>query len=141
MKTNQERLNELFKKHGLVKEDSFKSPQGWSIITRSGIDKIQASAKIEIAYDMVVSDTANKTYVIKATAKLEDREIQTYGESSPDNTRQKYPVSMAEKRAMSRAVLKLAGFYEVGAMGQDESDDFQQGLKEVKSLDGLKPNK
>jgi hypothetical protein len=30
-------------------------------------------------------------------------------------------VAMAEKRAMSRAVLKLVGMYELGAMGEDEA--------------------
>ena len=36
---------------------------------------------------------------------------------------------MAEKRAMSRAVLKLTGFYELGVMGQDESDSFKKPEK------------
>jgi hypothetical protein len=30
---------------------------------------------------------------------------------------------MAEKRAMSRVVLKIAGFYEQGVFGQDEMVD------------------
>jgi hypothetical protein len=30
---------------------------------------------------------------------------------------------MAEKRAMSRAVLKLTGFYELDAKGEDEMDN------------------
>ena len=33
---------------------------------------------------------------------------------------------MAEKRAMSRAVLKLAGFYQHGVFSEDESDDFKR---------------
>jgi hypothetical protein len=32
---------------------------------------------------------------------------------------------MAEKRAKSRIVLMLAGFYEQGFFGQDESEDFK----------------
>ena len=32
----------------------------------------------------------------------------------------KFPVAMAEKRAKSRAVLMLTGFYEQGVFGQDE---------------------
>jgi hypothetical protein len=35
-------------------------------------------------------------------------------------------MEMAEKRAMSRAVLKLTGFYECGAFGEDESEDFKR---------------
>jgi hypothetical protein len=36
-------------------------------------------------------------------------------------------MEMAEKRAMSRAVLKLTGFYELGVFGEDESEDFKKG--------------
>ena len=38
-------------------------------------------------------------------------------------TSKKFPVAMAEKRAMSRVVLKIAGFYEQGVFGQDEIVD------------------
>ena len=55
-----------------------------------------------------------------------DKSIETYGEASPKNNRNAYPVAMAEKRAMSRIVLKLAGFYELGFFGEDESDDFKK---------------
>jgi hypothetical protein len=34
-------------------------------------------------------------------------------------------MEIAEKRAMSRAVLKLAGLYELGHMGEDESESFK----------------
>jgi hypothetical protein len=37
-----------------------------------------------------------------------------------------YVMEMAEKRAMSRAVLKLTGFYELGVFGEDESEDFKK---------------
>jgi hypothetical protein len=33
---------------------------------------------------------------------------------------------MAEKRALSRVVLKIAGFYKHGVFGEDESDDFKK---------------
>jgi len=40
---------------------------------------------------------------------------------------------MAEKRAMSRIVLKLTGFYALGAFGEDESDDFKKPKEETPS--------
>ena len=52
--------------------------------------------------------------------------IETYGESTPKNTTNAYPIAMAEKRAMSRAVLKLTGFYAEGHFGEDEADDFKR---------------
>lgn len=129
--TKAEILNGLYKKYGLNQEDTFRSPQGWTIITRSGIDKIQAVAKIDIDYE-VIEYTPAKSAAIKARAVWNDRPLQTFGESNEKNTRQSYVLAMAEKRAMSRVVLKLTGFYELGVFGQDESDDFVDTRKQVK---------
>lgn len=125
-KTSQKRsemLNSLYKKYGLVAEDTFKSPQGWTIIRRSGIDKIQALADIDIEYDLQEYNPG-KSAAVKATASWNNRNIQTYGETNEQNCRQSYVLAMAEKRAMSRIVLKLTGFYALGVFGQDESEDF-----------------
>ena len=35
---------------------------------------------------------------------------------------------------MSRAVLKLTGFYELGVFGEDESEDFKKGDNEPKQI-------
>ncbi len=122
---NAEKLNELYLNNGLTKEDYF-AHKFYTIITRSGIDKIQANNNIEIDYDLVHNSPDNKCIIIKASAVCGDKKIQTYGEASPQNTTNAYPVAMAEKRAMSRAVLKLTGFYELGHFGEDESDDFKR---------------
>ena len=37
-----------------------------------------------------------------------------------------YVLEMAEKRAMSRAVLKMTGFYELGVFSEDESEEFKR---------------
>ena len=122
--TGKERLGELYKKYELTTNDVFKNPtQGWTIITRQGIDKIQALAKIDIKYDIISSDLSN--IIIKATGTLGETTIQTFGEAAPKNTRNGYPVAIAEKRAMSRAVLKLSGFYALGIMSEEEADDFK----------------
>tara|TARA_R100000655_G_scaffold66000_1_gene104406 strand:+ start:23 stop:400 length:378 start_codon:yes stop_codon:yes gene_type:complete len=121
---NKEQLNTLFKKYELDKEDTFKHKH-YHIITRSGIDKIQARAEININYDLKHYNPDLKTCIIKATGKCNDVEIQTYGECSPENNRNAYPVAIAEKRAMSRIVLKLCGFYELGVFGEDESESFK----------------
>jgi hypothetical protein len=132
---NKELLKELYNKYNLTPEDIFKSPIGFTIITRSGIDKIQANAKITITYSLEKVSDDNKYVVIKArgivNSKIdsngdilkESKRIETYGESSPQNTRNQYPIAMAEKRAMSRCVLKLTGFYELGVYGEDEVNE------------------
>lgn len=118
-------LRRLFIENNLTKEDVFKH-KFYTIITRSGIDKIQAAQGIEIQYEIVNLSDDHKHCLIKALGKKGDKIIQTFGECSPQNNTNAYPVSMAEKRAMSRIVLKLAGFYELGIFGEDESDDFKR---------------
>jgi len=39
---------------------------------------------------------------------------------------------MAEKRALSRLVLKTCGFYELGVFGEDESEDFKESKEPLK---------
>ena len=124
--TKSEKLNALYKKYNLTKDDYFKH-KFYTIITRSGIDKIQAQAGIHIDYVLEYNSLDNKCIIIKAVARMEDLEIQTFGEASPSNTTNSYPVAMAEKRAMSRAVLKLTGFYELQVFGEDEADEFKIG--------------
>ncbi len=124
--TKAEKLNALYKKYNLTKDDYFKH-KFYTIITRSGIDKIQAQAGIEIEYMLQYNSADNKCVIIQAFAQMGDIKIQTFGEASPGNTSNSYPVAMAEKRAMSRAVLKLTGFYSLQVFGEDEADEFKKG--------------
>ena len=127
MKT--EILKEKYIKYGLTKDDIFKH-QHFLIITRSGIDKIQALEGITIDYDVI---NCEKDFcVVKANARKEGAFIQTFGSSlkgagfKDGNCNTWYVMEMAEKRAMSRAVLKLTGFYELGVFGEDESESFKK---------------
>ena len=127
MKT--EILKEKYIKYNLTKEDVFKH-QHYIIITRSGIDKIQAQESITIDYEVIKCE--KDFCVVKANAKKEGAIIQTFGSAlkgagfKDGNTNTWYVMEMAEKRAMSRAVLKLTGFYELGVFGEDESESFKK---------------
>lgn len=48
------------------------------------------------------------------------RKVETFGSATKDNCISKHLVEMAEKRALSRAVLKLTNLYEHGVFGEDE---------------------
>ena len=127
MKT--ELLKERYIKYNLTKDDVFKH-QHYIIITRSGIDKIQAMEKIHIDYDVIKCE--KDFCVVKANARKEGAFIQTFGSAlkgtsfKDSNCNSWYVMEMAEKRAMSRAVLKLTGFYELGVFGEDEAEDFKK---------------
>ena len=127
MKT--EKIKEKYLHYGLEKDDVFKH-QHYVIITRSGIDKIQAIENIEIDYEVI---NCEKDFcVVKAHAKKDEAFIQTFGSAlkgagfKDGNCNTWYVMEMAEKRAMSRAVLKLTGFYELGVFGEDESESFKK---------------
>ena len=127
--TKKEILNRLFIENNLTSEDVFKH-QHYTIITRAGIDKIQANIAINIEYDVIVSKENFAS--VKARAKYGNKKIETFGSAlkgntfKDGNTNSWYVMEMAEKRAMSRAVLKLAGFYALGIMGEDESESFKK---------------
>ena len=123
--TKQEILNRLFIENNLTDEDYFKH-KFYTIITRSGIDKIQASNDIRICYKLIYNSPDTKCVIIKATATMGDKVIETFGEAAPMNNQNSYPIAMAEKRAMSRACLKLTGFYENNVFGEEEADAFKR---------------
>ena len=125
METKKDILNRLFVENNLTDEDVFKH-KFYNIITRSGIDKIQATNDIKIKYELMFNSADLKYVIIKATGTMGDQVIETFGECSPQNNSNSYGVSMAEKRAMSRAVLKLAGFYQHQVFGEDEADAFKR---------------
>ena len=127
-----EKLKNLYKKYELTPQDVFKH-QHFVIITRQGIEKIQAKENILIKFDVIKCE--KNFAVIKATAANDTQSeniIQTYGSAlkgatyKDGNTNSWYVMEMAEKRAMSRAVLKLTGFYQLGVFSEAESDEFKR---------------
>lgn len=165
--TTTETLNTLFKEYGLVFDPNNKRDsdvfisKNFKIITRSGIQKIQAHLDIKSEYEVVFIDPFS--IVLKGVFTMGDISTQTFGEASVDRkqfivTRKSikktdgtevmeeeineavsvngnvqgnppYLAAMAEKRALSRGVLQLAGLYRHGVFGEDEADDFRKEVK------------
>jgi len=127
MKT--EKLKEKYIKYELTKDDVFKH-QHYIIITRSGIEKIQGIENITIYYDIIKSEPNFAS--VKAIAQKDGKMVETFGSAlkgnsfKDGNTNTFYVLEMAEKRALSRAVLKMTGFYELGVFGEDEAEDFKK---------------
>ena len=128
--TRKEALRRLYKENGLTEEDIYKDKRGFVIITRTGIDKIVSNRSIQLEYEPIVME--RDWVVLRCVAQMVKgkevgmTKVESFGECSEENTMGlagKYPVAMAEKRAKSRAVLMLTGFYEQGIYGQDEMMD------------------
>lgn len=135
-----EEIKAMYEKYDLQPKDVFKH-QHYIIITRSGIEKIQAKEGINIEYEVVRSEPNFASVKAKATISkfleessslIKEGECETFGSALKGTTHKDgncntwYVLEMAEKRAMSRAVLKITGLYEMGVFGQDESEDFKR---------------
>jgi len=134
---NKEKLKELYEKYNLVlKSDFWTKKMGgktFTIVTRSGIEKIQNQEQINVSYEAVV--TEKDFAVVKAIASRGNKQMETYSSAlkgSGGNCFTSYVVEMAEKRAFARAVLKLTDFYQENVFGEDESDDFKQKINIIK---------
>ena len=126
---DREKLAKLYKKYQLTADDIFKHKH-YMIVTRAGIDKIQAIENIQIEYSAIVSQpnfAVVQAYATKGGANIQSFGSALKGKNHMDgNCTTWYVMEMAEKRAMSRVVLKMTGFYELGVFGEDESEDFKK---------------
>lgn len=120
------RLAELFRENGLDPEDVFVSNH-FTIVTRTGIEKIQAKKNISVEF--IVESLQPDFVVMRAIGTMAESDeegstihvVETFGSATSKNNRNPYAVEMAEKRALSRCVLKLCGLYrEKDVIGEDE---------------------
>jgi hypothetical protein len=124
-------IKEKYEKYGLTPDDIFKH-QHYLIITRSGIEKIQALENIKCTFTVAKCEPNFAAVCCYANFVGDETVIQTFGSAlkgntyKDGNTNSWYVLEMAEKRALSRAVLKLTGFYELGVFGEDEAEDFKR---------------
>lgn len=127
MKT--EKLKELYQIYELTKDDFFKH-QHYTIVTRSGIEKIQAVEGITITYE-VIESTPNFA-AVKASCEKGNKRIETFGSAlrgpsfKDGNTQSWYVLELAEKRAFSRIVLRYVDLYKENFFSEDESEDFKK---------------
>ena len=73
---NRDKVAELYKKYELTESDVFKHKH-YLIITRKGIDKIQAKEKINISY--FAAKIEPEFCVVKAIANKGEATIETFG--------------------------------------------------------------
>ena len=121
-------LKALYEKYDLKPSDVYKHKH-YVIITRSGVEKIAIKADIAVTYDVIKCE--KDFCVVKAIALFNDMQLETFGSAlhgdfKSGNTNSWYVMEMAEKRALSRAVLKATGFYQLGVFGEDESEEFKR---------------
>tara|TARA_R100000935_G_scaffold51038_1_gene77296 strand:- start:391 stop:780 length:390 start_codon:yes stop_codon:yes gene_type:complete len=127
---NTEKIKEMFYKYKLVKDTDVFKHQHFVILTRSGIEKVQAQEKIEVKFEVVKCET--NFAGVKAIAIKGDKTIETYGSAlkgegfKDGNCNTWYVLEMAEKRALARSILKLLNLYEINVKSEDEAESFKK---------------
>tara|TARA_Y100000592_G_scaffold2155_1_gene3356 strand:- start:6034 stop:6546 length:513 start_codon:yes stop_codon:yes gene_type:complete len=129
--TNRERLKQLYIHYNLNREDIFTHDKfGYVMLTRTGVEKIMAHDNIQVSYQKEYCTNEGACYM--ATAIRGDVKIETLGSAHKGNCKIAYYPEMAEKRAKARAVLMLAGFYEIGCYSEVEADEFHRNKSNTK---------
>ena len=139
---NKEILRKLYTDNSLTKDDVYKDKRGFAIITRSGIEKIQANNEIAVTYEVVKAELDN--CIVKATSLIREGDewipkIETFGSATKDNCRQPFRMEIAEKRALARVIIKTMNYTNV--LGEDEisyqktaSKDWNNDLDAINKL-------
>lgn len=126
---NKDKLKELYEAYGLNADHFFKH-QHYTIINRQGIEVIQGVEGISVTYE-VIECTPNFA-AVKGIYEKNGKRYETFasavkGASFKDgNTNSWYVLEIAEKRALSRVVLRYVDLYKHGFFAEDESEEFKK---------------
>ncbi len=108
------------------------SDEIWEVHGSTWVVKHKALERVAIEQGIVwlrpsvqVCDLTAKIAVICAFGKLGEREEWSFGEASPANNKNSYPMAMAEKRARDRVILKLLTSHG-DLYSEAEADEFTQ---------------
>ena len=80
-------------------------------ILHKEVERLAYEFGVETEVDTKYVDLVKGCAVVKAVAKYQGKRFTTLGEVSPVNNDWKFPVSIAEKRAVDRAVLKALNIH------------------------------
>jgi len=119
-----EKVQRILIKYNIDQQKALWDCHGTQIMYHRYIEEIGAAAGVQvIKYETIKADES--TAIVKCHARLGKVDQFSYGECSPRNSKNAYPVAMAEKRAFDRCVLKLVGLhghvYAISEMPDEEN--------------------
>ena len=113
-------------KYGVESDEIWEVHGSTWVVKHKALERVAVEVGVKWERPSVqVCDLTNKIAVICAFGKLGDHEEWSFGEASPANNKNSYPVAMAEKRARDRVILKLLVTH--GALySESEADEFSR---------------
>jgi hypothetical protein len=122
---------EAFRDKYAVPPSEMWSAHGTMCIKHRFVRKIAAKEGITVHLAIESIDQANDLCVFSASAEWNGIQMEEWGEASPKNNKNAYPVAMALKRAYDRVVLALLGIH-----GWVYSEDELAGSEELGATEG-----
>jgi hypothetical protein len=119
-------VTEFMERYNIASDEIWEVHGATWVVKHKALERV--AAEIGITWDrpaVQVCDLTAKIAVICAFGKLGDKAEWSFGEASPANNKNSYPMAMAEKRARDRVILKLLVSH--GALySEAEADEFAQ---------------
>lgn len=122
MAIQRQELEKIYRGYNLNQNDVFTDKRGFTIITRSGVEKIQLYKNIKVEYNVIKCELDN--VVLKGVSYLQNKQgewvqqIESFGSASVNNCRQHFLAEIAEKRCLARVIIKTIGLTDT--YGEDE---------------------
>ena len=120
-----EKIIALMKKHQLSR-DSLWDCHGTWVLLHKAIERLAAFENVHVDIELIHHNQPEKMCIVKATAKRGDFVCSSFGEAAPYNNKNTYPIAMAEKRAIDRAVLKALHLHG-DIYSEIDADEFRKG--------------
>ncbi len=130
----EEEFKAIVKQYKLTNDELYRYNDHLLLITARGIRKIITAEKLNVAKRVYFDPTGGVVVIArieKGGAFTKDYQFyESTGEAKSGlNTSFKFPISVAEARANSRAVLMSVGLYEKGIIGEAELDMETEALE------------
>lgn len=125
-------------KYGVLSDEIWEVHGSTWVVKHKALERV--AVQVGIVWEkpeLKVCDMEKGLIAILVSGKLGDHVEYSFGEASPKNNKNSYPIAMAEKRAKDRVILKLLAAHG-DLYSEDEADDFKRPNPHVtKSTDIL----
>lgn len=117
---------QFMEKYGVDSDEIWEVHGSTWVVKHKALERVAAEQGIIWSRpEMPVCDMAAGMVAVLVSGKLGEHVEYSFGEASPKNNKNAYPIAMAEKRAKDRVILKLLASHG-DLYSEEEADDFKR---------------
>lgn len=131
---------EFMEKYGVASDEIWEVHGSSWVVKHKALERV--AAEVGIVWDkpeLKVCDMAAGLIAILVGGRLGDHTEYSFGEASPKNNKNSYPIAMAEKRAKDRVILKLLATHG-DLYSEEEAEDFKRPNPHVTRASDILPS-